>query len=103
MQKKSELSKIQRFRLCCTKRLNATESDLQRKTSRIFKISRKYCIAMSVAKTKSMAVVVNDNYAGAYEDDRLLGLRAVQSGRSLPAFQRSLLHPSSGRLSQIHN
>jgi hypothetical protein len=32
------------------------------------------------------------------EDDRLLGCSAVQSGRSLSAFQRSLLPPSSGML-----
>jgi hypothetical protein len=34
---------------------------------------------------------------GQYEDGCLLGCRAVETGASLPAFQKSLLPPSSGR------
>jgi hypothetical protein len=39
-------------------------------------------------------------HGGEYEDGCLLGCSAVQSGRSLPTFQRSLLPPSPGYCSQ---
>jgi hypothetical protein len=37
------------------------------------------------------------SHGSEYEDGCLLGCNTMQSGRSLPAFQRSLLPPSSGR------
>jgi hypothetical protein len=37
------------------------------------------------------------SHGGEYEDGCLLGCSTVQSGRSLPTFQSSLLPPSSGR------
>jgi hypothetical protein len=45
---------------------------------------------------------VSGSYGDEYEDDCLLERCAVYSGRSLPAFHRCLLSPSSGRYLHSH-
>jgi hypothetical protein len=52
---------------------------------------------MKYCELKCISSRISGSHGGEYEDGCLLGCCAVQSGRSLPTFQRCMLTQSSGR------